>query len=1064
MASLLLRTEILAIRCVGNTVLVGMGPTLYVFRDCKFECKLDCLYPSNIHGIVVGTDNILAVFGAKSICICKLVEIGHNIRIRKQSIDQFNDWIIAAKWISFKKEIRLAVLFAHNYISTYDILNKTCQIIRCEETCILYGGSISGTSQENLVIFSGTVFQEILIWKVDNRCNDTNKRMPVLHRLTGHKGVIFSVICDPSLRLICSTSDDRSVRFWKITEDENSKSNNINWQTVKIEPIKTMFMHTARVWKALIRNDIVLTIGEDSLICTWSLSGNLLNKAYYKAPIWSIDVSEDNIVYVGGGDGSVHMQPFEHYKSLETIFLSSGNDTCNFPKYVSYLHDGTILVFTELGTLLHYNKEMMLKNTIYLTKEHYYIMQVSPNRNFVALASRDGYAIVYEEYLETLQQFTEKNKIMDSQILSLQWLNNSDLIACGANGLLKLLSGNLTVCAECILPPSRERWLTAAIIYKDVNPPVNYGTSYNLLICGDRAGNIYVFDLKYVHFDTVINTDISRKPIQTLDRIHGKIGVQSFYIFGENLITSGRDGMLRFYQIHLTKDSFTYTKPLVMLHKKKMPMDWISGMLKVNVKRIGGMGKNEIFFVFGFKQVEFVIYNLLNENVIVRIPCGGGHRSWDCIISHTKASFAYIKNKQVHVCNMASSLFLSHPVLQNGFHIKETCCLRYISIKQSDHYRENIFISGSEDCTLRISSIFEYDFQWNVFKNLGTFNGHLSGIRCLSVVELNMLHESEFQYLVFSGGGRAQLKIWKLNFNFQSVDPKNPHSIKKLNMSCFDVNSHMLYKQNQYCKKPWQETKQSCIEEPETRYMDIYAYYPKLNYVLVFIACADGYLRLLVYDIVTNNTYLKVSTKYINRCILKIHILLYKSKVIVLTMSTDGKLRFFDFTDMVSKIHEDANSGNQNILNFDDIPFAEFSLHQSGINCFDLKDMNENKYLLVTGGDDNLLNVTYFQIYLSENKLSAEILSKWNTASAHSTQIVGVKLKDNTICSVGIDQQVIIYNYSCSNGVIHVDILNQVFTSVTDVQGMELYSCPNHDKSWNDFICIYGRGFEIMSI
>jgi len=64
------------------------------------------------------------------------------------------------------------------------------------------------------------------------------------------------------LRLICSTSDDRSVRFWKITEDENSKSNNINWQTVKIEPIKTMFMHTARVWKALIRNDIVLTIGE----------------------------------------------------------------------------------------------------------------------------------------------------------------------------------------------------------------------------------------------------------------------------------------------------------------------------------------------------------------------------------------------------------------------------------------------------------------------------------------------------------------------------------------------------------------------------------------------------------------------------------------------------------------------------------------------------------------------------------------------------------------------------------------------------------------------------------
>jgi len=53
-------------------------------------------------------------------------------------------------------------------------------------------------------------------------------------------------------------------------------------------------------------------------------------------------------------------------------------------------------------------------------------------------------------------------------------------------------------------------------------------------------------------------------------------------------------------------------------------------------------------------------------------------------------------------------------------------------------------------------------------------------------------------------------------------------------------------------------------------------------------------------------------------------------------------------------------------------------------------------------------------------------------------------LKDNKIYSVGIDQQVITYNYSYSNGVIHVDVTNQVFTSVTDVQGMELYSSEKY--------------------
>lgn len=49
-----------------------------------------------------------------------------------------------------------------------------------------------------------------------------------------------------------------------------------------------------------------------------------------------------------------------------------------------------------------------------------------------------------------------------------------------------------------------------------------------------------------------------------------------------------------------------------------------------------------------------------------------------------------------------------------------------------------------------------------------------------------------------------------------------------------------------------------------------------------------------------------------------------------------------------------------------------------------------------------------------------------------------MRFKENKICSVGIDQQVITHNYLCFNGIVHVDILNQVFTSVTDVQGMEL--------------------------
>lgn len=74
--------------------------------------------------------------------------------------------------------------------------------------------------------------------------------------------MIFSVVFDPYSRLVCSTSDDRTVRLWKVTESESLEGSNINWQAAAVTLVKTMYAHRARVWRAIIRNDIVMTIGE----------------------------------------------------------------------------------------------------------------------------------------------------------------------------------------------------------------------------------------------------------------------------------------------------------------------------------------------------------------------------------------------------------------------------------------------------------------------------------------------------------------------------------------------------------------------------------------------------------------------------------------------------------------------------------------------------------------------------------------------------------------------------------------------------------------------------------
>ena len=120
---------------------------------------------------------------------------------------------------------------------------------------------------------------------------------------------------------------------------------------------------------------------------------------------------------------------------------------------------------------------------------------------------------------------------------------------------------------------------------------------------------------------------------------------------------------------------------------------------------------------------------------------------------------------------------------------------------------------------------------------------------------------------------------------------------------------------------------------------------------------------------------------YKNRCILKVHAFIHKEKIFIITMATDGLLNFWNFIIdheeiIVNMIQIDDNEG--------------FTLHQSGINSFDIKMLDEFKYLLATGGDDNLLSLMVFEIVLDQKDIAfIKIISSWKTDSAHFAQITG---------------------------------------------------------------------------
>ncbi|XP_076618371.1 tRNA (34-2'-O)-methyltransferase regulator WDR6-like isoform X1 [Colletes latitarsis] len=1039
MISKLLCTDVLVIRCVNNLIFVGIGCTLHIFDadTYNFEGKIDCLYPYNIHGIVEGPNNKLAIFGANFLCAYNIYKKQGTLVIKESySKKCLNDWIISAKWFILGGYDYLAILLAHNNVCLLDTFNDHCQNIWCEEKCILYAGSILVKSNEDLIIFSGTVFQEILIWEV-NHTSSYLQDISVLHRLHGHNGVIFSVIFDLHTKLICSTSDDRTVRLWTVKYNDHKEGNDINWKKVEIKLLRTMFGHTARVWRSIIRNDTLITIGEDSLMCTWSLDGKLLSKisAHHGAALWSIDVSNDSKnVFTGGADGAVYVWPLVNDYTQSPILLPI-NHTCNLPKYVSYLNNN-YLVFNENGNLCIINK--LHNNPIqlmYLERySAYCIMEVSLCRSYVCFGSIDGYVTIYKETdtasNRKLQQILEE-KIMESRIFSVQWLQDNKVIVCGSNGILKIFSfdmeGSIIMQSICLLPSSRERWLTAAIVYE------------GLLVCGDRTGNMHVFEFQ----ESVLNDQTNvvekyNKPMQTFTKVHGNIGIQNFIVLGSKLISAGRDGMLRFYELKIHKN----TKVLYTLHKEKMPMDWISNSLKT---------PHDIL-ILGFREVEFIIYSMSHHRIITRVPCGGGHRSWDCMLIDNLITFLYIRNKKIYVFDVSLN-FTKSPVLLNGFHAKEIYCINPISkINQN-----NIFISGGEDGTLRITSVSSELIKNNFsFRTLGIFDGHISSIR--SIATLNL--QSNFpckKHLVFSGGGRSQIKVWEINIS-DSVN-----IVQSTDISCYDITSHMLRGFDRIRKKQWQKNNKSHIMQPSTRYMDIAIYSNTKNerYILLFVACADGFVRIFLYDIDTRQISLKVHAKCVARCITKINILTCAEKIVALTMSTDGIGRFIDFTDTVSEILKAVQKEDQQFQNRIDVFIAKFNLHQSGINAYDMKMIKKDEYLLATGGDDNVFNLIRFKICLSEDEkeLYILLLSKWNTSTEHYAQITGIKFHDNNkIFSVGLDQQVIMYSYYFTHDTLSVKVLRQIYTFVTDISGLTLWPTSKSGS----VVCIYGKGFEVL--
>lgn len=155
-----------------------------------------------------------------------------------------------------------------------------------------------------------------------------------------------------------------------------------------------------------------------------------------------MDIStNDERMITGAADGSVYVWPFPFINDPEKN-ITLGDEIKKTPKFTSYLSGGIIIVIRDDGEINLFDSVTHCLNASFSIPNFssYLVIQVSPDRKRVSFASKDGFISIYEMINEHELKLQINEKIMNSKIFSMQWLNNESLLLCGSFGRLIIVN------------------------------------------------------------------------------------------------------------------------------------------------------------------------------------------------------------------------------------------------------------------------------------------------------------------------------------------------------------------------------------------------------------------------------------------------------------------------------------------------------------------------------------------------------------------------------------------------------------------------------------------------
>lgn len=932
----------------------------------------------------------------------------------------------------------------------------------------LYSADFFMVTENSYIIASGTAFGEILTWtcELDTRSQTWHTRP--WKEFRGHLGSIFGLSISASFllrgqphRFLVSSSDDRTIRLWDLSEVErelddnatsvsNERKSGSNFLACTID-LTTVYAHDSRIWNVDIEVQehidpkccLVTSVGEDGQVIRWQVNiedvpkqqrklimKSMQNDRYHVGKnIWAY-CRLDNNVYSGGADGQIIRRRRTNHanndgrfsQTFEVIARTISND-CTGSK-ASALKSYRLVRNSQDQFLTSTEKGELLRCTCRADHQEWQSLVQDRLKIPIVLASKaTGKYAFFVQPSSTLLTATD--------LETMQLLSVCDLPR-GSISRLDLLSaaGNATnVCLATTYHGNRDTVLTWISIIENglvvkhsslkvsntfMLTSVHYDAQTGLIVCGSRAGAIAIYTnvtqevestvatacIRHVHSsDTVTSIEFLK---QTLSEDGSKT---AFYL------TTGKDGFFCVISVlHSTSDM---SNPIVrVVHRSESFL----GRHLEGAYLISQPDNSYDMILYGFHADSFVVWNETKQMHMMEVACGGAHREWDFNIRTTpnersEGTLVWTKGKTVNLC---TSNLDDHSVIRSGGHGRE---IKALAVHQTSEHSW-LIATGSEDTNIRL---FEHD--QTGLKSVSVLTKHKAGLQDLKFSE-------DGQHLM-SAAGMEELLAWRLQ----------PVPVIKLGVLC--TASLMI-----------------ADSTADARLMSLDMVTINDNIAAfsyhILAAFSNGKVKRIAYSETEDSASFTVLAQ-----IDMGSICLTQSQFLRSLATTED---YFPKNAIIG-----GTNGFITILSISSTSTLEVTsthrIHQNSITTLSIHPLTQstNKTLIVTGGDDNALALTLSTI----EGYKTTIVPNAHAAALTALAVHEVSTSSGqvfAIATAGNDQRVNVWTARVADQKVSVDFIDSSYTNVADISQIAILDILDTEEICQLKVLVVGVGMETVKV